>query len=116
MRRASAIAALGGALTGIAILVGAVLAMAPGTATAGCHARIAALCGPPCSATPGYTLVEGCCDQPPCLCDHVWDNYCQQKARRYARWHHDAPCGPAGGEGPWPASCPACAQGAYPGN
>jgi len=47
-------------------------------------ARICRLCGPACPA-PGPALVQGSADHPLSCCDHVWDGYCQEKARRYAR-------------------------------
>lgn len=46
-----------------------------------------ALGAPACSG-PGYgALVPGCCECPPSCCDHVWDGYCEEKARRKA-WLH----------------------------
>ncbi|MGD0896866.1 MAG: hypothetical protein ABR915_03455 [Thermoguttaceae bacterium] len=59
----------------------------PASCPCGLHPRARGLCGPVCSAGPGYA-VQGCCDHPISCCDHVWDGYCQEKARRLARWHY----------------------------
>lgn len=42
----------------------------------------AGLYGAPACCGPGYCgpLVPGCCEYPPdCVCDHIWDGYCQEK-------------------------------------
>jgi hypothetical protein len=91
MRRAVFMAVLGG----IWLLAGRAVAMDPDGAMPPGPARICRTCGPACAASPGCSLVEGCCDRPFSCCEHVWDGYCQEKARRYARWHHAGMYGPA---------------------
>jgi hypothetical protein len=43
---------------------------------AGCGGYSAPAC-----AAPAYGLAPGCCELPPSCCDHVWDGYCQERAR-----------------------------------
>jgi len=50
---------------------------------AGCGAY-AAYSAPACAA-PGYGLAPGCCEFPPSCCQHVWDGYCQERARWLSR-------------------------------
>jgi hypothetical protein len=79
------------------------------------HARIGALCGPPCSAPGGYaTLPGGCCECQPNCCDNAWATYCQEKHKWDEFWskvgtgayrHQSRLKGPLFGKG---AQCPPC--------
>ncbi|MGA2065633.1 MAG: hypothetical protein ABSG86_11715 [Thermoguttaceae bacterium] len=106
MRRASWMAVLGG----MWILVGQAVAWEPGAGMPGCPCRLGALCAPPCGGPPGYTLGPGCCDHPAGCCDHVWDGYCQEKARRLARWSHAGACR----AGTAPPACLPCSAAGQP--
>lgn len=53
----------------------------------------------PACAAPFYGLAPGCCEFPPSCCQHVWDGYCQERARWLSRCcGAGAPC--AGGHCP----------------
>jgi hypothetical protein len=93
MRRAICMAVL----AGIWLLAGRAVAVEPDAAMPPAPARIATVCGPAGAPSCGCTLVQGCCDHPFSCCDHVWDGYCQEKARRYAWWHQAWTCAPATG-------------------
>jgi hypothetical protein len=84
----------------------------PGQPMPGCRPPAAMMCGPAYSSPPGYAWVWGCCEHTPSCADHIWDGYCAEKARKYARWnrYHG---GAAAGE--IPAACPACAGAPYTG-
>ena len=85
------IAALGATWI-LASPVTAIEPFAAGPAGPSGHHRIASLCGPPCSTTPGFhPFFPSCCEDTSPCCDNAWEGYCEEKARCRAHWYRAGP-------------------------